>query len=55
MPEVPEDRFKTGLKVKEIASLFTVATFERMVLERLNQATGVLQSPSSEAFTPATV
>ncbi|MCX6116236.1 MAG: phosphopantetheine-binding protein [Proteobacteria bacterium] len=55
MPEVPEDRFKAGLKVKEIASLFTVATFERMVLERLNQATGVLQTPSSEAFTPATV
>ncbi len=37
MPEISADRIKQGLKVKDIATLFTVATFERMVLERLNQ------------------
>jgi len=38
MPEIPAEKFKTGLRVKDIATLFTVATFERMVLERLNPA-----------------
>ena len=36
MPEISPDKIKTGLRVKDIATLFTVATFERMVLERLN-------------------
>ena len=35
MPEVDPSRIKTGLRVKDIPTLFTVATFERMVLERL--------------------
>ena len=38
MPEIDAAKFKTGLRVKDIATLFTVATFERMVLERLGQA-----------------
>lgn len=39
MPEVPAEKIKTGLRIKDIATLFTVATFERMVLERLDQPT----------------
>lgn len=35
MPEVPAEKFKTGLRIRDIATLFTVSTFERMVLERL--------------------
>ena len=35
MPEVDPTKVKAGLRVKDIATLFTVATFERMVLERL--------------------
>jgi acyl carrier protein len=35
MPEIPADKIKQGLRVKDIATLFTVATFERMVLERV--------------------
>ena len=35
MPEVDPTNVKAGLRVKDIATLFTVATFERMVLERL--------------------
>lgn len=38
MPEVEPAKIKQGLRVKDIATLFTVATFERMVLERLGQA-----------------
>lgn len=47
MPEIAKDRLKTGLKVKDIPTLFTVATFERMVLERLGQTDG--QTASSQA------
>jgi acyl carrier protein len=39
MPEIPADQIKSGLRVKDIATLFTVATFERMVLERLEPVT----------------
>ena len=35
MPEVPEDRIVSGLTSRDIPSLFTAATFERMVLEQL--------------------
>lgn len=35
MPEIDPAKIKQGLRVKDIATLFTVATFERMVLERL--------------------
>jgi acyl carrier protein len=38
MPEVPAEKIKTGLRIRDIATLFTVATFERMVLERLEPA-----------------
>lgn len=41
MPEIAPEKFKEGLRVKDIATLFTVATFERMVLERLNPAADV--------------
>lgn len=37
MPEVDPSRIKIGLRVKDIPTLFTVATFERMVLERLGE------------------
>src|SRR5690606_38358555 len=35
MPEIPADQFQSGLLVRDIPSLFTVATFERMVDEQL--------------------
>lgn len=35
MPEVDPTKIKQGLRVKDIATLFTVASFERMVLDRL--------------------
>jgi len=35
MPEVPPDRFKTGLRSQQIASLFTAETFTRLVAWRL--------------------
>lgn len=38
MPEVDPNRIKTGLRVKDIPTLFSVATFERMVLERLSDS-----------------
>jgi acyl carrier protein len=44
MPEVSKDRFKVGLKVKDIPTLFTVATFERMVLEKLAEQNSVVTS-----------
>jgi acyl carrier protein len=47
MPEVPAATIKTGLRVKDIATLFTVATFERMVIERMN--------PVSSGITPTVV
>ena len=34
MPEVPQDRITNGLTIRDIPSLFTAATFERMVLEQ---------------------
>jgi acyl carrier protein len=48
MPEVAPTRFKPGLKVKDIPTLFTVATFERMVLERLGDAAPIA-NPASKA------
>lgn len=38
MPEVDPNRIKQGLRVKDIPTLFTVATFERMVMERLGDS-----------------
>jgi acyl carrier protein len=49
MPEVDPTKVKAGLRVKDIATLFTVATFERMVLERLGdqpQATAPTTAPA---------
>ena len=37
MPEVSPEKFKSGLRVKDIPTLFSVATFERMVLEQLGE------------------
>jgi acyl carrier protein len=53
MPEVNPDKIKTGLRVKDIATLFTVATFERMVLERLGESSAV--TPGTTANTTATI
>ena len=41
MPEVPAEKIMTGLRIRDIATLFSVATFERMVLERLEQTPAV--------------
>lgn len=41
MPEVDPAKIKQGLRVKDIATLFTVASFERMVLDRLGTAPDV--------------
>ena len=38
MPEIEADAFKPGLNLRELPSLFTVATFERLVNEQLNSA-----------------
>jgi len=38
MPEVDADEIKSGLYLRDIASLFRVATFERMVREQLQPA-----------------
>jgi acyl carrier protein len=51
MPEVDPTRFKIGLKVKDIPTLFSVATFERMVLERLGDMAPVSGAPSKSATT----
>jgi acyl carrier protein len=48
MPEVPAANIKIGLRVKDIATLFTVATFERMVIERMNPVSGVI-APAATA------
>lgn len=39
MPEVNADAFKPGLNLRDLPSLFTVATFERLVREQLTSAT----------------
>ena len=41
MPEVPAEKIKAGLRIRDIATLFSVATFERMVMERLEQTPAV--------------
>ncbi len=38
MPEVDAGEFRDGMNVREIAALFTVATFVRMVDEQLGQS-----------------
>lgn len=35
LPEVPEEKFRSGLKSSEIPMLFTVRTFSRIVKEKL--------------------
>jgi acyl carrier protein len=51
MPEVDPSRIKNGLKVKDIPTLFSVATFERMVLERLGDMAPVSGAPASKPAT----
>ena len=46
MPEVDPSKVKSGLRVKDIPTLFTVATFERMVLERVGDQP---QAPATTA------
>jgi acyl carrier protein len=51
MPEVPKNKIKPGLRVKDIPTLFSVATFERMVLERLeNQKKSRIPNPQSQSL-----
>lgn len=49
MPEVDASLIKQGLYVRDIASLFTVATFERMVCEQLFGVTPLTPSQSTVA------
>jgi len=37
LPEVPEDRFREGLTVREIPTLFTVETFVNLVVKLLEE------------------
>ena len=55
MPEIAADQFKPGLMVRDIAALFTVATFERMVNEQLFGTTAGVSAPArnSESTTSA--
>lgn len=55
MPEIPAEQIASGLMVRDIPSLFSVATFERMVDEQMfgkTPAAGV-SAPASEATTQA--
>ncbi len=38
MPEIKAEDFKPGLNIRELPSLFTVATFDRLVREQLTSA-----------------
>ena len=53
MPEAAE-KIKSGLRVKDIPTLFSVATFERMVMERLGDAPAA-PSTNTAKTVPATV
>jgi acyl carrier protein len=55
MPEVPAETIKTGLRVKDIATLFTVATFERMVLERMNAVVSTMTGASTVNASAASI
>lgn len=43
LPEVPEDRFRDGLTVREIPTLFTVETFLNLVIKLLEEKERVLR------------
>ena len=49
MPEIPADQFKSGLFVRDIASLFTAQTFVRMVQEQLDAAASELPTATRSA------
>jgi acyl carrier protein len=52
MPEVAPEKIKNGLRVKDIPTLFSVATFERMVLEQLGETpTTTMNSGEGKAAT----
>jgi hypothetical protein len=53
MPEAAE-KIKSGLRVKDIPTLFSVATFERMVIERLGDAPAAPATNTAKTV-PATV
>jgi len=40
MPEIPADRFRVGLNVREIPTLFTVETFLNLVVKLLEEKEG---------------
>ena len=46
MPEVPADRFRSGLTVREIPTLFTVETFVNLVVRLLDEKEGALRAAS---------
>jgi len=49
MPDIDASTIKTGLQVRDIPSLFTVGTFERMVLERLGGVVAETESAPARA------
>jgi hypothetical protein len=55
MPEVSPEKFKSGLRVKDIPTLFSVATFERMVLEQLGETPTSTTSAGEAKAATATV
>ena len=49
LPEVNTDDIKEGLQVRDIPGLFTVATFERMVLDQLGEGSSASDSVPAQA------
>ncbi len=55
MPEVDASLIKEGLNVRDIPSLFTVATFEKMVLDQLGLSDATEADVSAPALSQAGV
>ena len=55
MPEVSPEKIKNGLRVKDIPTLFSVATFERMVLEQLGETPNSTTAPAGAQTATANV
>jgi acyl carrier protein len=53
MPEVNPSLIKAGLNLRDIAGLFTVATFTRMVQEQLGEPTAFVTAPPLRVSQPA--
>lgn len=55
MPEIPGDQFKSGLFVRDIASLFNAQTFVRMVQEQQGTAPTTGELPTATRTASAAV